>query len=87
MEIHKNYIIDEHQKTIAVQIPIAEWEKIEKILQTVNWSKIESEEDAAWLNSDLSSLGECEPYEWEPGELGAGKPVTYIDGVGLVVEK
>ena len=31
--ITKQYIIDEHQKKIAVQIPIGEFEKIEEILE------------------------------------------------------
>ncbi|MGK7925609.1 MAG: hypothetical protein AB4290_10250 [Spirulina sp.] len=33
LEIHKNYVLDENQKAIAVQIPIAEFEKIEEILE------------------------------------------------------
>jgi hypothetical protein len=33
LEIHKNYVLDENQKPIAVQIPIAEFEKIEEILE------------------------------------------------------
>jgi hypothetical protein len=44
-----------------------------------------SEEDAAWLESDISDLGDCEPYDWQPGEIGEGLPVKYIPGVGVVV--
>jgi hypothetical protein len=33
LEIHKNYVLDENQQPIAVQIPIAEFEKIEEILE------------------------------------------------------
>ncbi len=33
LEIHKNYLLDGNQKPIAVQIPIAEFEKIEEILE------------------------------------------------------
>lgn len=33
LEIHKNYLLDENQQPIAVQIPIAEFEKIEEILE------------------------------------------------------
>ena len=33
LEIHKNYVFNENQKPIAVQIPIAEFEKIEEILE------------------------------------------------------
>lgn len=31
--IHKNYVLDENQRPIAVQIPIAEFEQIEEILE------------------------------------------------------
>jgi hypothetical protein len=31
LEINKNYLLDQNQKPIAVQIPIAEFEKIEEI--------------------------------------------------------
>ena len=43
-------------------------------------------EDREWLDSDLSRLGEVEPYDWEEGELVEGKPVRYVPGVGLMVE-
>ncbi len=43
-------------------------------------------EDLAWLDNDLSKLGEFEPYEWEEGELDEGRPVSYEPGVGVVVE-
>ncbi|MBW4568868.1 MAG: hypothetical protein KME31_12820 [Tolypothrix carrinoi HA7290-LM1] len=33
LEINKNYLMDENQQPIAVQIPIAEFEKIEEILE------------------------------------------------------
>jgi len=42
------------------------------------------DEDRAWLDADASRLGEFEPYEWEPGELEEGRPVTYEPGRGFV---
>lgn len=45
-----------------------------------------SDEDRAWLDNDLSGLGEFEPYEWNEGELEEGRPVSYEPGVGVVVE-
>jgi hypothetical protein len=33
LEINKNYVLDTNQQPIAVQIPIAEFEKIEEILE------------------------------------------------------
>lgn len=45
---------------------------------------MQTTEDAAWLDSDLSHLGSYEPYDWQPGELEAGLPVKYIPGKGLL---
>lgn len=47
---------------------------------------LEREEDRGWMESDLSRLGEIEPYEWEEGELEQGYPVRYIPGVGTVID-
>jgi hypothetical protein len=44
------------------------------------------EESKAWLESDLSQLGEYEPYDWgdeDPETLGS--PVEYVPGKGLLV--
>lgn len=40
LEISKNYVLDNNQKTIAVQIPIAEFEKIEEILEDHGLGKL-----------------------------------------------
>lgn len=45
-----------------------------------------TEEDIAWMESDLSRLGEFEPYEWAEGELEDETPVRYEPGRGLRVE-
>ncbi|WP_414576006.1 hypothetical protein [Anabaena sp. CCY 9402-a] len=47
LEITKNYVMDENQQPIAVQIPIAEFEKIEDILENYGLIKLmaESEDD------------------------------------------
>ena len=46
-----------------------------------------SNEDIAWMEGDLSRLGEFEPYEWAEGELEDEKPVRYEPGRGLRVAK
>nr|VFJ58260.1 MAG: hypothetical protein BECKFW1821B_GA0114236_104017 [Candidatus Kentron sp. FW] len=33
LRLHKNYIIDENQKAVAVQIPIMEFKQIEELLE------------------------------------------------------
>jgi hypothetical protein len=40
LEITKNYVLDKDQKPIAVQIPIAEFEKIEEILEDYGLGKL-----------------------------------------------
>jgi hypothetical protein len=40
LEIHKNYIIDENNQPIAVQIPLAEFEKIEELLENYGLVKL-----------------------------------------------
>ena len=46
-----------------------------------------TEEDIAWMEGDLSLLGEFEPYEWAESELEDETPVRYEPGRGLRVEK
>ena len=43
------------------------------------------QEDQGWMESDLSRLGEIEPYEFQEGELEKGLPVRWVDGYGFVV--
>ena len=46
-----------------------------------------SDEDIAWMEGDLSRLGEFEPYEWAEGELDDETSVSYEPGQGLRVAK
>ncbi|ELS03943.1 hypothetical protein Xen7305DRAFT_00036670 [Xenococcus sp. PCC 7305] len=43
LEINKNYLLDNNQKPIAVQIPIAEFEKIEEILEDYGLAQLMDE--------------------------------------------
>ncbi|QHG15254.1 hypothetical protein [Nostoc sp. ATCC 53789] len=53
LEVHKNYVLDENQQPIAVQIPIAEFEKIEEILENYGLAKlIEEVEEEKLLSKD-----------------------------------
>ncbi len=45
-----------------------------------------TDEDIAWMESDLSHLGEYGPYEWAEGELEDEAPVSYEPGQGLRIE-
>jgi hypothetical protein len=44
--------------------------------------------EKAWLDSDLSRLGEYEPYDW--GDIDPetrGKPISYKAGQGFIVHE
>lgn len=43
LEIHKNYVLNKQQQPIAVQIPIAEFEQIEEILENYGLAKLMDE--------------------------------------------
>jgi hypothetical protein len=43
LEIHKNYLYNENQQPIAVQIPIEEFEKIEEILEDYGLAQLMNE--------------------------------------------
>lgn len=53
--IHKNYVLDENQQPIAVQIPIAEFERIEEIIEDFGLARLMEEaedEDDERLSKD-----------------------------------
>jgi hypothetical protein len=53
LEINKNYVLDTNQKPIAVQIPIAEFKKIEEILEDYGLAQLMKEvENDAILNKE-----------------------------------
>jgi hypothetical protein len=58
LEINKNYVLDTNQKPIAVQIPIAEFEKIEEILEDYGLGKLMEEVE----NDVTLSKGEALKY-------------------------
>jgi hypothetical protein len=43
MELHKNIVFDENQQPVAVQIPIAEFQRLEEILENYGLSKLMDE--------------------------------------------
>ena len=95
LEINPTYVVDAHQKPIAVQISIEQFLQIEALLKSsghiASLSNDRSDlsktaEDIAWLEADIGPPFGDEGYEWGEGELEAGHPVRYIPGVGVVVE-
>lgn len=65
LEIHKNYILDENQRPIAVQVPIAEFERIEEILENVGLAKL-MEETGDEEDERLSKLAALNYYQEYP---------------------
>ena len=43
LELHKNIVLDENQKPIAVQIPIEEFERIEEVIENFGLAKLMDE--------------------------------------------
>ena len=58
LELHKNLVLNEHQQPIAVQIPIAEFEQIEEILENYGLAKLMEEPE----ESDRLSKAEALEY-------------------------
>jgi hypothetical protein len=54
----KNYVLDENQKTIAVQIPIAEFEHLEELLENYGLLQLMNEP----VDSDRLSKAEALKY-------------------------
>ena len=40
LNLHKNIVLDENQKPIAVQIPIDEFQRLEKVIENYGLSKL-----------------------------------------------
>ena len=43
LELHKNIVLDENQKPIAVQIPIEEFERLEEVIENYGLAKMMDE--------------------------------------------
>ena len=56
--IYKQYIVDEHNKKIAVQIPIETFEKIEEVLENYALSKLIEENEG----EEILELREAKAY-------------------------
>ena len=56
--IKKKYVVDEHNKKIAVQIPIETFEKIEEILENFGLAQLIKENEG----EEILELREAEAY-------------------------
>ena len=75
LEIRKTYVIDENQKTVAVQIPVGDFQQIESALENLQAdndtiTEIDVEKDIVVRMPPLSSR----QVQLRVKHLGRGKP-------------
>ena len=58
LKIHKNLVLDENQKPIAIQIPIADFERLEEVIENYGLAKLM--DDAK--DDDRLSIEEAKKY-------------------------
>ncbi len=58
LKIHKNIVVDENQKIVAVQIPIEEYEHLEEIIENYGLSRLMEEVKY----DERFSVGEAKEY-------------------------
>lgn len=67
-------------------VAFLEWRRENhKQLLSVKSEDSPQEDDAQWLETDLSNLDSYDAYDWQPGELNEGLPVKYYPGKGVVI--
>jgi hypothetical protein len=74
---------------IVQRLEIIPNDKLREVLNFLNYLVWQTEnprtqEDTDWLEGDLSSLENYEPYEWQQGELQEGLPVKFIAKTGKI---
>ena len=81
-----DYLPENALKQVLNFVEFLTWRKTENSGLKSTLAKENSEqEDIAWLETDLSNLGEYEPYEWQPAELEQGLPVEIDPEKGVVI--
>ncbi len=68
LKLHKNYILNENKKPIAVQIPIDEFERLEEIIENYGLSKLI---DEAEVEKRLSGDDAKKYYESLKNNVGS----------------
>ena len=74
---------------IVQRLEIIPDDKLREVLSFLNYLVWQTEnprtqEDTDWLESDLSSLDNDEPYNWKEGELQEGLPVKFSAETGKI---
>lgn len=74
---------------ISQRLQVIPEDKLKEVLGFLNYlawqnENLRSQEDADWLESDLSNLENYEPYDWQEGELQEGLPVKFVPETGKI---
>lgn len=56
--------------------------KFDDLLEREPETEKMDDETRGWLESDLSRLGDVDPYEWAEGEADEGEALRYVPGRG-----
>ncbi len=82
-----DYLPDDALKQVSVFIDFLTWRKTAdlELKSTSSAKNLETKEDITWLETDLSNLGEYEPYEWQAGELEQGLAVEIAPEKGVLI--
>jgi hypothetical protein len=82
-----DYLPDNALKQVLDFVEFLNWRKKTnpRINSELIAEKFDEEENIAWLETDLSNLGEYDLYEWQSEELEQGLPIEIDSQKGIVI--
>ncbi|MEY2857635.1 MAG: hypothetical protein RLZZ74_1947 [Cyanobacteriota bacterium] len=82
-----DYLPDNALKQVLDFVEFLNWRKTtnRRIDSTIIDEKLDKEQNIAWLEVDLSNLGEYDLYEWQLEELEQGLPIEIDSQKGIVI--
>ena len=82
LEFHKSIVVNENQKPIAVQIPFAEFERIEEVIENFGLAKLmaETEDDERLSGGNRSQACRTPPERDSQGCLELPPIALAIEG-------
>jgi hypothetical protein len=82
-----DYLPDNALKQVLDFVEFLNWRKKtnRRINSELITEKSDKEENIAWLETDLSNLGEYDLYEWQSEELEQGLPIEIDSQKGIVI--
>jgi hypothetical protein len=82
-----DYLPDNALKQVLDFVEFLNWRKTinRRINSELINDKSDKKENVAWLETDLSNLGEYDLYEWQSEELEQGFPIEIDSQKGIVI--